>query len=192
MKRILLAAVLLLSVTGCSYLQSIDSVKAISYAIDSTVLVSSLIELDSTVTVARVSINENRDKFNVDEWGQLKLAGERIDSLREQFSRIFGPDVDVKTRILSSVKLKQIVGDVFDTYDNVEQIVLLHAEQFTPEQRLQVLTAKRTINSLQSSYEHIKATARANDGETTIDATELMFEAIKAIKKIARVFIDKE
>jgi len=150
MKRILLAAVLLLSVTGCSYLQSIDSVKAISYAIDSTVLVSSLIELDSTVTVARVSINENRDKFNVDEWGQLKLAGERIDSLREQFSRIFGPDVDVKTRILSSVKLKQIVGDVFDTYDNVEQIVLLHAEQFTPEQRLQVLTE----NELLTVYNH--------------------------------------
>jgi len=192
MKRILLAAVLLLSSTGCSYLQSIDAAKAISYAIDSTVLVSSLIELDSTVSIARASINENRDKFNIAEWSQLQRAGERIDGLRTQFSRIFGPEVDVKTRILSSVKLKQIVGDVFDTYDNVEEIVLLHAEQFTPDQRLQVLTAKRTINSLQSSYNHIKTTAAASDGETTIDATEIIFEAIKAIKKIARVFIDKE
>lgn len=181
----------MLLASGCSYLTSLDAAKVISYAIDTRVLVSSLIELDSTVAVARSSVNENKDKFTIGEWNKLKVAGEQIDEMRVEFERIFGPEVDVKTRVISSVKLKYIVGDVFDTYDSIESIVLLHAEQFSSAQRLQVLTAKRTVDNLRDSYNNIKATAAGAETNSTIDATETVLKAVKAVKKIAAVFIDE-
>lgn len=186
--KILLLIMALVMPTGCSYLSAISPSAAISYAIDSSVLVSSLIKMDETVIAARSSIIDNKAKFDSNEWARLSLAGDQIDELRLRFDNIFGKDVGIKTRIVSGIKLKSIVKDVFTTYDDVEAIVLLHAESFEGEQRLQVLRAKRTMDELKESYNRIRNTAKYDKPTDPIDATDTIQRAIIALQKIAAVF----
>lgn len=189
LKQILAAFIIMFAVTGCSYLSTISPTRIISYAIDSSVLVSSLVKMNGTVTDARLSVNANKEKFSTEEWHKLELAGDQIDNLKNRFEILFGEDVGIKTRILSGLQLKDIVGDVFDTYDGVEAIVLLHAEQFNEDQRLQVLKAKATMDNLKQSYANIKATSQANyDPDQPVDATETIQQALFAVQKIAAVF----
>lgn len=189
MKQIAVAVILLFTMSGCSYLSTISPTRVISYAIDSTVLVSSLLQMNDTVTDARASVNANKEQFTIDEWYQLELAGDQIDNLKSRFALLFGDGVGIKTRILSGVQLKSIVGDVFDAYDGVEAIVLLHAGQFNNDQRLQVLKAKATMDNLKQSYANIKATSKLDtDNNQTIDATATIQQALIAVQKIAAVF----
>lgn len=191
MKKIILAMTMTVFLSSCSMIQSIDATKAIMYAIDSSVLVSSLVKMNDTVTVARASVNENKEKFNSDEWAQLEIAGDQIDEIKFRFGEIFGKDKGIKTRLLSSMQLKYVVSDVFTVYDDVEAIVLMHAEQFTPTQRLQVLTAKTVMDDLRESYDSIKQRAANNESGNPIDATETIQRAVLAIQKIAAVFFTK-
>lgn len=191
MKKTLLFIPLLIALvttTGCSYIQNLDAARVVMYAIDSSVLISSLVKLDDTVTTARASINENKNKFSESDWTKLEIAGDQIDEIRTNFSRIFGSDVSITKRLMSGVQLKNVVGDVFDVYDDVEEIVLLHAEQFTEPQRLQVLVAKRTIDNLKDSYYNIKTRAENKNDTDPIDATDTIQRAVLAVQKIATVF----
>jgi hypothetical protein len=190
MKKYLLIIPLLFTLTGCSYLKEIDVTRAISYAVDSSVMVTSLLKLDDTVRAARVSINENKDKFSETEWAKLEVAGRQIDSIREKFEDIFS-DTNIRTKIMSSVQLKFLIGDVFDVYDEVEEIVLLHAESFSETQRLQVLVAKRTMDDLKSSYARIRNNAETSAKSEPINITALIQQAIKAVQLIASVFAEK-
>lgn len=187
MKKYLLIIPLLFTLTSCTYLKEIDVTRAISYAVDSSVMVTSLLKLDKTVKGARISITENKDKFSETEWAKLAIAGNQIDDIREKFVVIFG-DTSIKTKLMSSVQLRFLVSDVFDIYDDVEEIVLLHAESFSETQRLQVLVAKRTMDDLRSSYNRIRNSAENSTGKQTVNITALIQQAIKAVQLIASVF----
>lgn len=189
LKRIGAALIVMFAVTGCSYISTLSPTRVVSYIIDSSVLMSSLVNMNDVVRDARASVNANKASFTAVEWRKIESAGDQIDHIKNRFDLLFGNDAGIGTRIVGRLQLRSLVRDVFDTYDSVEAIVLLHADRFDGTQRLQVLKAKTTMDDLKRSYDAIEVAADANvDPLTPTNATNTIQQALFTVIKIAAVF----
>jgi len=178
-----------LTLSSCSTFDSFTKSDVTSFVLTTADVATGLYKLDAEIAQARVTINENKDKFSPEEWQQLVDAGKKIDKIRDNISGLIGNKTDVKQIIIHLSEFDYIVDDVTSIYNTVNTIAKAHKADFTPEQNAIIIQARTTIIKLHTAYQQLRVAADGSDATGTISKIMTVGTILAQIIKVIATFM---
>jgi hypothetical protein len=173
-----------LTLTGCSFFRNITTEQAKHFAVNTSQIAMTLMNLDYGIQEARSVIVANKDKFSDEDWAKLVEVSKKIDAIRTELGEIMGGEITVQKVVVNIAQFEGMVDRVKSIYFTLDGVIEKNFDSFSEDDKFLILKAKNQLLTLHGSFLNLKNSPPGADGTDTVKQVIQIGTILTSILKI--------